>query len=619
MTSSQEHWQLKRQLKNIGMHRVVNLPLIKTLTSYLKRKPFFFLGGFAGLLVSRLFEGAVPYFLKIGIDRVSLAYSRVVNGQPYDETVLLLVFPAAALAACVLAKAVISASSQILIRWVGVEAATDLRYRLYDHLQKQGPAFFARYGIGDLMARTTNDINTIRQVFSSVLITTIVIVLTAAVSFFFMLNMSWQLTLVLMLPLPVMICLGYYISNAIYDRSFKFQRSFAKVLDFAQENLSGIHTVQTLGQEAREMERFAVVNQDLRKRNMALLRLEAMFLLFMPVVASVGTLIILGYGSYLLDQGEVTVGTLAAFFLYLSRVLSPLRNTGRVLSQWQQGVAAATRLFRILDHEPEIRDQPTDQYPSITGQIEIRALNYQYRNKNKYALRNIHLELKAGETLLIVGRIGSGKTTLLRLLVRLLEPNSGQILLDGHAIEHFPLKELRKQVCVVPQDPFLFSDSLGNNIRYDDPGRDDESVWESADAAALTSVIKELPEQLETLIGVDGANLSGGQKQRTALARGLIRSAPILILDDCFSSVDTETEERILSRLMRIRAGLTTILTSSRISTTRIADKIIELDEGEIAGFGTYQELLEAGGYVAELKRMQQSEYPTVADTEDAS
>tara|TARA_B110000037_G_scaffold214225_1_gene269829 strand:- start:8639 stop:9535 length:897 start_codon:yes stop_codon:yes gene_type:complete len=281
-----------------------------------------------------------------------------------------------------------------------------------------------------------------------------------------------------------------------------------------------------------------------------------------------------------------------------------------MVTQWQRGASGTQRVFEVLDYEPEIRDYASEdsanlEFPELTGKVSVRHLYYQYVDKNKYALEDINFDVEPGETIAILGRVGSGKSTLLRLFVRLIDPVKGDILLDGHPINGFPLDFLRHQVCLVLQDPFLFADSLGDNIAYDRPDRDVSDIWESADAAALRETIENFPEGLQTILGERGVTLSGGQKQRTALARGLVRMTPLLILDDCFSAVDTETEEHILSGLKSVRQNLTTLLVSHRVSTARHADRIIVLDEGKIVEMGSHQALLESNGFYADLEKAQ--------------
>ena len=277
------------------------------------------------------------------------------------------------------------------------------------------------------------------------------------------------------------------------------------------------------------------------------------------------------------------------------------------MTQWQRGASGAARLFEILDYEPEIEDSPSREFPDLSGKISVQNLSYEYEGKGKLAINNLTFEVNPGETIAILGRVGSGKSTLLRLFVRLLDPSHGQIYLDGHPINGFPLARLREKVCLVLQDPFLFADSLGDNIAYDNPGRDPSEILEITKAAALDDTVEGFPEGLDTILGERGVTLSGGQKQRTALARGLIRQSPILILDDCFSAVDTETEERILFGLKQMRKNSTTLLVSHRVSTARHADRIMVLEHGEIKEIGTHNELLNLGGFYANLELAQRN------------
>jgi ATP-binding cassette subfamily B protein len=575
---------------------------LRRLAPYLRQHAWAFWGGMIGLLAARLFEAAIPYFLKQGIDALADAS----RNDHSNEVLTNLIGPIAlSIALCVVAQIVVTIISRILIRRIGVYVAFDLRNRLYAHLQRQGPNFYGDFPVGDLMARAINDITRVRELVAGTSRTTMVLVFTAIVGLLFMLSLSWQLTLAVIIPAPLITYFAHRYAQRIFIRSQRTQEGFAELSTFVQQNLNGIRTVQAMAQERREIERFAVTNQTFADDNIALFRDSSAIGAIMPVIAGCSTLIILGYGSFLYQAGEISIGTFTAFFSYLALLLWPIREAGTIVTQWQRGASGTARVFEILDFEPEIPDQGSPNHPELTGSIHVKNLSYRYLNKNKDALTQLSFRVEAGQTLAIVGRVGSGKSTLLRLLVRLLEPTTGSILLDQRPIQDYPLSYLREKVCLVLQDPFLFADSLGDNIAYDNPERSPGEILDSASVAALSSTIDAFPEGLNTILGERGITLSGGQKQRAALARGIIRMSPLLVLDDCFSAVDTETEEHILSGLKNLRQGLTTLIVSNRVSTARHADQILVLDEGRLIEMGDHQTLLAKGGFYYDLEQKQ--------------
>jgi ATP-binding cassette subfamily B protein len=596
------------------------MKVLVRLLPYLKAHIWAFSLGMCGLAVARIFESMIPLYLKRGIDAIVEGQEQLAaSNQSFDAALDMVSGPALAIVACVTAQMLVTIVSRILIRRIGMYAAFDLRNRVYHHLQLQGPSFFSRYSIGDLMARAINDIQLVRQVIAGTSRMTLVLVFTFMVSLGFMFSLSWKLTLAIFIPMPIIGVVAWYYSIRIYQQSYRVQEGFSTLSTFVQENLNGIRTVQSMAQEDDEIDRFSGVNQEFADQNLHLFITTSLLGALMPILAAMATVIIIGYGSFLVNSGEMTVGTFAAFFSYLTLLLWPVREAGSLVTQWQRGASGTARLFDILDYEPEIHDQAAAEFPTLTGKVTVDNLSYRYENKDKYALQDITFNVDPGETVAILGRVGSGKSTLLRLFVRLLDPTEGRLLLDDHPISEFPLAVLRREVCMVLQDPFLFADSLGDNIAYDDPDREHNEIWESAEAAALRETIEELPEGLGTILGERGVTLSGGQKQRTALARGLIRGSPLLILDDCFSAVDTETEEKILSGLKRLRTNLTTMLVSHRVSTARHADKIIVLDEGRMVEMGTHEELLHKGGFYADLEAAQSAKGRLVAKLEEST
>ncbi|HYT75645.1 MAG TPA: ABC transporter ATP-binding protein [Vicinamibacterales bacterium] len=576
-------------------------PAFRRLLPYVSRYRRAFLIGLLCVLATAAFQLLGPWVLKYAIDDLNLGVTRA---------------KLATYGALLLGVALVRGVFLFLMRRIIIRASRDIEYDIrndfFARLEQQPLGYYQQRRTGDLMSRATNDLNAVRMMIGPAIMYSTQTVLVFVVAIALMMTIDLRLTLIALIPLPFVSVTVRYFGSAIHKRFEAIQAQLSDVSAVVQEALSGVRVVRAYRQEAHEIARFNAANEEYLRRNRVLIRLQGAFYPSMTLFLGLGSLLVLWLGSREVIRGRITLGEFVAFNGYLVMLAWPMIAFGWVTNILQRGFASWGRMLEILDHEPSISDAtatPAGRAAAVDGAIEVHNLTFQYPGSREPVLKNITLRIEPGQTIAFVGATGSGKSTLISLLPRLHEPPPGAVTIGGVDIREIPIARLRGAIGFVPQEPFLFSDTIAGNVAFGAAAEDHaeyaERIHTAAAVARLDKDVTDFPRGFETMVGERGITLSGGQKQRTALARALMIDPPILVLDDALSAVDTYTEEEILARLRGIMRHRTSIIVSHRISTVRDADQIFVMHDGRIVERGRHARLVAEDGLYAAMYRKQ--------------
>jgi ATP-binding cassette, subfamily B, multidrug efflux pump len=573
-----------------------------------------FIPGLLCAVVSAVFTIMVPIVVRHAIDSIPgfVDTYRLYAGTPLESQFYGEFFGALAVfAVIIIVLSLFSGLFSFLMRQTVVVASRhiefDLRNKLYDHLQRLPQHFYRRFSTGDMITRSTSDIENVRRYVGPALmyVTRAVVIVATAMSVMFIISPT--LTLYALIPMPFLGVAVFFMAHMVHSRSDAIQKQYSVLTSHVQEALSGIRVLKAYTREESEAQGFDRESAEYRRRMLDLALVDSAWRPVFLLLVGLSTVIVVWIGGIQVMEGMITLGNIAEYLIYVVLMTWPVASMGFVITMVQRASASMIRLNELLDTEPSITDtEATDQsVKEIAGSISFRNVAYRYEEGESPAVENISIDVPAGTTLAIVGRTGSGKSTLVELIPRILDPTNGEVLIDGRNVRTLPIDLLRSSIGYVPQEVFLFSDSIANNIAFGELDAPDDHVEQASREADLFENVVDFPDGFETFVGERGITLSGGQKQRTSIARAIIRRPPILILDDALSAVDTNTEKRILDALRAHYGRRTVVIVSHRISAVQDADQIVVLDDGRIVEHGNHASLLRDNGLYAEFHRKQ--------------
>ncbi len=579
---------------------------LQYLNRYFKKYKFLLLLGLLFTVSSRVFAVLAPSLVGDSIT----AIEQFVRSGKTDLTNIkrLLLTNIALIVGAALVSGIFTFSMRQTIINVSRHIEYDLKNTVYNHYQKLSLRFYKQNRVGDLMSRISEDVSRVRMYVGPALMYSINTVTLFVIVISYMISVAPKLTLYTLLPLPILSFLIYRLSRAIHERSTLVQQMLSKLSTFSQESFSGINVIKSYAIERNRTHEMAAISKESKTKNMSLVQVQAWFFPLMILLIGISNVLVIFIGGNQYINGQIELGVLAEFIIYVNMLTWPVATVGWVTSIVQQAEASQKRINEFLGQEPDIQDGISANKKPVNFDIRFDKVNFMYDDTSIQALKNVSFSLESGKTLAIMGPTGSGKTTLLQLLSKTYLPHSGKVSLGGFALDEYTQKDIREIMGVVPQQPFLFSDTIAHNIRFGKPDATEQEIEKAAKQAAVHKNIVEFTAGYETMLGERGITLSGGQKQRVSIARALIKNPKILLLDDCLSAVDTETEEAILNALKKNNKDTSTIIVCHRVSSAKNADYILILKDGEIVQYGTHKDLVSQAGYYKELYEEQRIE-----------